>query len=59
MCLEAERASAIHGHELVDAVAIQKPAIERRDPCFLQRHEDAIQITDGKGIGHESLRCPA
>jgi hypothetical protein len=55
MRLETERASAIHGHDFVDAVAIQKPAIEGRDPCFLQRHEHAIQIADGKGIGHENL----
>ena len=57
---EAEGAAGIDGDQLINPVAVEKTAIERRNAGFSQRQEAAIQI-DGVGDvgGHGLIRTRA
>ena len=49
---EAERPAGVHRHELVDAVGVQKAAVERRDARLGERQVAAVQIAERQRLGH-------
>ena len=62
---EAERAPAVHRHDLVNGVGVEKAAIERGDACFGKPQVGAVEITERKRLGHATVlsgtsgpRCP-
>src|SRR5262245_35810031 len=52
VCAEPERPAAIDRHQLVNAVAIEKSAVERRDTRAFPGQIFAIEIADGQRLTH-------
>ncbi len=49
---EPRGVAAVQGDDLVDAVAEQEAAIERRDARFAQRQQRAVEMTERERLGH-------
>ena len=47
-----ERRAPVRRDHLVDAVAVDEPAIEHADPRFADRHEAAVQVDDLRRLAH-------
>src|SRR5581483_1194318 len=53
MRLQPKRPAAVDRDHLIHAVAIEEPAIERRDAGLGEWQVRTVEVTDGKWVGHE------